>query len=685
MRIWAPRFLLIAMVSGLILTFGKRIEDLSYQTYLQNLRMNAALELSAIREQFEIQMVDRVLRLNQLASALSENPDMNQTEFNIKAVDFLLQSNDVVNIAAAPDLVVEMIFPKTGNEGTLGLDYRANPRQFPKVEEAMNTRRGQIDGPVDLVQGGRGLILRQPVFTRRGSSNALEPWGIVSVVLDYESFIQSISNEALTDQYDIVLRERRPDNRFGAELRLGDVGALSRDPVVMTLNIPLGIWELAATPIEGWPKHRPMYLWHWTLRFLFAALVGVGLFYVLRLADNRRAAETRLTNGIEALPHGFVMFDPEGRLVAMNRRYAEMHGPSSVVKIGVLYEDIVKSSLDKGIIKDAVGREEEWLEMWRNRPLDGSLDPEQIIPDGRIMQTSDRLMDDGSIVGLRIDVTELKRAQQAAEAANKAKTDFMGVLSHELRTPLTVILGHARLARNIDRLPPAKALEQALEAHPEAAREIEPHVDALLTQVTGMMARLERSGDHLLTLISEILDFAKLESGSQTLQPELHEVADIVTTVEDQMRPMIEEKGLAFNVTVDAGDVYADANRVRQVLINLVGNASKFTKEGSIDLTASVSEDSVVFSVRDTGIGIPQDQVSRVFEAFHQVDSTSTRQFGGTGLGLAISRDIAEAHGGTLTATSVPGEGSTFVMRLPRGSQQAAGQDAEDTPRNLVA
>lgn len=670
-RRWMPRILFIALVCAIILAFGKRIEDLSYQTYLQGLRLNATLELSAIREQFEAQMVDRVLRLNQLASAISENPDMNQTEFNIKAVDFLLQSNDVINLAAAPDLVVEMVFPRTGNEQALGLDYRANPDQYPKVEEAMRTGRGQIDGPVDLVQGGRGLILRQPIFSR-GASGGPEPWGLLSVVLDYDSFVGSISTSNLTDRYDIVLRERRIDDGPVAQVVLGDITALTRDPVVMTLNIPFGIWELAATPAQGWPLRRPQYVWQWVVRLVFTAMIAVGLFYVLRLSDTRRAAESRLTNGIEALHHGFVMFDPEGKLVAMNRKYAEMHGPNSIVQLGVNYADIVKYSMAKGLIRDAIGREEEWLEEWRNLPRDGTADAEQVLPDGRIMQTSDRLMDDGSIVGLRIDVTDLKRAQQAAEAANKAKTDFMGVLSHELRTPLTVILGHARLARHVDQLPPAVAMYDALKAHPDAARALEPNLTALTDQVAGMMTRLERSGEHLLSLISEILDFAKLESGSQAMQPAEYEINDIVGPVEDQMRPMIEEKGLAFDVAIEGGDVYADANRIRQVLINLVGNATKFTQQGGIRLDVTMTNSTVEFSVQDTGIGISGDEVNRVFEAFHQVDSTSTRQFGGTGLGLAISRDIAEAHGGTLTASSVPGAGSTFVLRLPREAQKGA-------------
>lgn len=681
LHLWMTRVVLIAIVCGVIIAFGKKIESLSYQTYLQSLRLNTTIELSAIREKFESEMVNRVLRMNEIAAALSQNPDMNQTEFNIKAVDFLLENNDVINIAAAPDLVVTMVFPKSGNERVLGLDYRTNPLQFPKVAEAIRTGNGQIDGPVDLLQGGRGLILRQPVFTMRDGNR--EPWGLLSVVLDYDSFVDSISSANLSEKYDIVLRERRVGDGPVAHVLLGDVAALSRDPVVMTLNIPFGVWELAATPADGWPLRRPQFMWQWSLRFIFISLVAFGLFYVLRLADTRREAESRLTNGIEALHHGFVMFDPEGRLIAMNRKYAEMHGPSSVVKIGVHYEDIVKSSLNKGVIRSAVGREEEWLEEWRNRPLDGSSDPEQVLPDGRIMQTSDRLMEDGSVVGLRIDVTDLKRAQQAAEAANKAKTDFMGVLSHELRTPLTVILGHARLARHVDRLPPAVALGETLKAHPEVAKEIEPQLKSLTGQIVSMMTRLERSGEHLLSLISEILDFAKLESGSQAIQPTHYNINDIVGPVEDQMRPMVEEKGLAFEVSVDPGNLYADANRVRQVLINLVGNAAKFTQTGGIKLNVVMNDNVVEFSVTDTGIGIPEDQVSRVFEAFHQVDATSTRQFGGTGLGLAISRDIAEMHGGTLTASSVTGQGSTFVMRLPREPAENAGTQEER--HNMVA
>ena len=679
---WGVRFLVIAITSGVLLAFGQKIENLSYETYLQDLRLQATLELSSVREQFEAQMVDRIIRMNQLKNSLAENPNMNQTQFNLYAVDFLLQSKDVINIAAAPDLVVSMVFPKTGNESVIGLDYRNNAQQFPKVAEAMRTGQGQIDGPVDLVQGGRGIILRQPVFARR-EGGKLEEWGLLSVVLDYDAFVDSLSTANLRDRYDIVLHEKRPGDGPTAQVLLGDIDALSKDPVLLDLNIPFGLWEMDATPTGGWPARRPQFAMQWFLRLVFVSMVAVGLASVMRMSDNRRKAELRLTTGIEALQHGFVMFDPEGKLVALNARYSQMHGANSMVRLGVTYAEIVKSSLSKGLIRDAIGREDEWFEEWLNVARDGSADTEQVLPDGRIMQTSDRLMEDGSIVGLRIDVTDLKLAQQAAEAANKAKTDFMGVLSHELRTPLTVILGHARLASHFDRLPSAKALSEALKAHPEAEKDLRPHMDAFLTQLSGMMSRLERSGEHLLTLINEILDYAKIDSGSQAIQPANETIADIVGPVEDQMRPMIEEKGLAFEVSTIDDCIYADANRIRQILINLVGNATKFTDTGKIRLDVSRHGSDIEFRVSDTGIGIPQDQVSRVFEAFHQVDASPTRKFGGTGLGLAISRDIAEAHGGTLTASSADGEGSVFVLILPQDAKEAT--DQKEPPRNKVA
>jgi signal transduction histidine kinase len=644
-----------------VLVFGNRIENLSYQAYLQNQKLNATLDLNKVRTSIEAHIFDSVLHINEMATVIGQNPDLTEAEFNNVAIDFLKAHGDIINIAAAPDQIVTMVFPRLGNEAVLGLNYRNNAAQYPMVLKAIQTGEVLITGPVNLVQGGRGLILRKPVYTHEvGSHENL--WGIISVVLDYDIFVEQLGIRQIEERFDVLIHETAADGSMVT--LLGDPALLSNDPLEMDFNFPFGDWKLAATIDGGWPTYRPGIVGRWATRITATGIAVLALFWLMRMSDVRRTAEQQLSNGIKALDHGFVMFDPDGKLVKHNEKYERMHNSSNPFRKGIRYQEMIRTALSDGLVPEALGREEEWLKEWSDKMRHGGSDAEQIMPDGRIIKTTDRLMEDGSVVGLRIDVSDLKEAQKAAEAANQAKNDFMGNLSHELRTPLTVILGHARLAQNVRMLPSARALDKALKALPETRSTVTPLLDEVYGQVSAMMQRLERSGDHLLTLISEILDFAKSDSGSLSVNPENVTLESIVEPVVDQMRPMIEEKGLIFHVTNCGGQIYADRKRIQQVLINLLSNASKFTRSGAISLDVKTRGDCLEFRVSDTGIGIPEDQIPLVFAAFHQVDSSQTRHFSGTGLGLAISLDIAKGHGGTLKATSVEGTGSIFTMSL---------------------
>ncbi len=672
---------LIGLLALFLLFFANRIETLSYQNHVRDVRIASTLEMVEVRETIKTTLFEQIMELKQLAGALGQNPQMNQTEFNLKALDFLLAYPAIKNIAAAPDQIVSMVFPMAGNQAVIGMDYRDNAAQFPLVAKAIETGTGVVAGPVDLVQGGRGLILREPVMTK-GPTGVPQSWGILSVVLDYDQFMAELGIPQFEENFDILIREVNSDVADSGNVLVGDLALLDSDPIVLDLTFPYGHWEIAATPDGGWPTHRPDYQKSWMLRFVMITFCMAALWYVLSLLDRRRLAESQLAMGIEALDHGFVMFDADRRLVAFNSKYKELAGGSGMVRIGARYEDIVKANLKKGLIPDAVGREKEWYDEWSKRIEIKAADKEHLLADGRTIRAYDRPMQDGSVVGLRIDITDLKKARVAAEAANKAKTDFMGVLSHELRTPLTVILGHAQLAKKMRSLPLYKKLEAEVENHPETAGDVMPKLDAMSSQMVKMMEALERSGNHLFTLISEILDFAKIDSGTLSMDMEDSNTDQIVAVVADQMRPMIEEKGLVFNADVASFPVFGDSKRLQQVLFNLIGNASKFTDEGAITVEVTQTADDVIFSVQDSGIGIPQDQLSRVFEAFHQVDSTCGRKYGGTGLGLAISRDIARAHGGDLSASSTPGQGCIFSLRLPRPKSKPTLMLAERQPKH---
>ncbi|KZX96603.1 hypothetical protein A3747_01110 [Sulfitobacter sp. HI0076] len=661
----AKRIIVLVVLCGVVLGFGHRIETLSYQTYMQNLELDTTLELIEVREQIRADIFDQILKLRELATVISENPTITQSEFSARAAEFMAENPDVINLAVAPDLVVTIVHPYEANRGVLGLDYRQNAAQLPKVEETLRTGEGLVTGPVDLVQGGRGLILRHPIFDSTSTAAAPnEPWGILSMVVDYDALVTQLRIPELTEKYDLAIRELTPEGEIEQTI-IGDPELTLIDPIELDFNFAFGAWQLAATVKGGWPEHRPDFWLNWILRLQGALGVTIFAWYIIGLAENRKLAEERLRTGVEALDHGFVMYDAKGILVLCNEKYREIHDYSEVVKPGSSYEKIVRDSIRRGIVPDAVGKEEEWIRVWLEKRENGAFETEQRMPDGRIIRTSDRRMEDGSVVGLRIDVTDLKKALLTAEDANKAKTDFMGVLSHELRTPLTVILGHVRLARHFDRTPAARDLRTAIEADPKTRETLAPKLSATMGKLGDIMQTVERSGNHLLTLINEVLDFAKIDAGSLSIAMEPVQIDDIVTPTADQLRPMIEDKGLELNVKSATGVMLADGKRIQQVLINLLSNATKFSDQGTISLTCRIRGEVVEFRVTDSGIGIPENELERVFEPFHQVDSTATRRFGGTGLGLAISRDIATAHGGSLVATSIIGKGSSFLLTLP--------------------
>lgn len=246
---------------------------------------------------------------------------------------------------------------------------------------------------------------------------------------------------------------------------------------------------------------------------------------------------------------------------------------------------------------------------------------------------------------------ELEKQRQQIQLQNlkllevsQLKSQFLATMSHELRTPMNAIIGFAQIL-------------------------LRPKFGKLTYQQADMVERILNNGKHLLMLVNEVLDFAKLEEGRLALQPELFDLAKVTNTAVGEMRSLAEAKKLSLVLTIDIANtiVFNDPVRVKQILLNLLSNAIKFTESGNICVELRELEDNrVAIAVRDTGIGISSQDSQRIFEAFRQLDQTITRKYPGTGLGLAIINALVQMMGGKIFLESQIGVGSVFRIELPR-------------------
>ena len=247
---------------------------------------------------------------------------------------------------------------------------------------------------------------------------------------------------------------------------------------------------------------------------------------------------------------------------------------------------------------------------------------------------------------IKLATAEVCRARDAAEEANRAKSQFLATMSHELRSPLTAILGYTEILQEV-----AQENEQ-VEMIPD-------------------LAKIHTQSKHLLRLINELLDMSKIEAGKMDLYLETFDLAKVIPDVANSVQPLIAANGNRLEVDAAAGlgIMHTDLTRLRQCLFNLLSNAAKFTRNGAITLAMTrqliAGEDWIDFAVHDTGIGMTPEQITKIFKPFTQADVSTTRKYGGTGLGLTITRKLCQMMGGDVTIASKVGQGSTFTLRLP--------------------
>lgn len=372
------------------------------------------------------------------------------------------------------------------------------------------------------------------------------------------------------------------------------------------------------------------------------------------ITERRRMEESalRLAAAMEAISELFVIYDADDRIIATNQRFREFNRSATAgTMIGITFEEHVRRNVAAGLIKDAAGREEEWIaeRIEHHRNPRGPFQVNR--QEGRILMVQEYRLMDGGMATVSTEITGLKKAEDAlraakeeAELANRVKTEFLANMSHELRTPLNSIIGFTDILIN---------RRFGLD---------DPRYDTYLKDVND-------AGRDLLNLINDIIDISRIERGQMALTERNVDVPRLMTACYRLVLGRAHEGQIHINLHLpeDFPSLHADERRIKQALLNILSNAVKFTSSGgSVDFSASLNEaGGIVFTVKDTGVGIRADDIPKVMSVFGQADGSLARRYEGSGLGLPLTRDLMELHGGRLNLDSRPGVGTTVSLLFP--------------------
>lgn len=731
-RVYVFLLPLVLLVSGEAVTY--RLASLQYDATYERARDVVRAKLEPVRGVLSRELFGSIHLTEGIAALVALEGGTSRQRFEALASDLIARSDLIRHVAVAKDNVVTYVYPLEGNEQIIGFDYGKSPEQSVSVQRMMAERRMVVAGPLELVQGGKGVIGRTPIYVRQAEGES-RYWGLASTVIDFPRLLAKARLSESPQRMHFALRGV---DGLGAPGRFfwGEDSVFESNPIVIDVPLPSGSWQLAAIPHGGWPKFRLLQSDFFLAGNLLSVVLAILLFKLLHLSDlrereisERREAEAAAQRANRAmrlfsLVKGAVVraTDEQGLLSEVCRIAVESAGyrmawigrceqdegktvrpvthcgpgEGFLERIHVSWGDNEKGRGTAGRAirarAPAVARDLQhhpdftpWYDVLATRDFAAAIAVPLNVNNeilGVLLiyaaevdafdNTEIELLEDlGDTIShgltalhaqvqrdeamgaleatraeleLRVQVRtrELQVAKDHAESADRLKSSFLATMSHELRTPLNSIIGFTGIL-------------------------LEGLAGELNDEQKKQLRMVQTSAHRLLALITEVLDISKIEAGQLTLASEIVAVREAVQGVVASIRPAAERKGLRVSVELShaIGSWQGDRRRFEQVLLNLLTNAVKFTERGEIVVEAHTLDAHLNLAVRDTGIGIAEEDLPKLFRPFYQLDSGLARRHEGSGLGLSICKKLIDMMGGSIRVTSAPGVGSRFAISLP--------------------
>lgn len=644
-----------------ILVMEQLIEHFARQSSLEQERIGILNRLAILRTRLEGVVNSHLLLVHGLTAVISARPEIDQDEFARIAHGLINERHALRNIVGAPDLVVSLVYPLTGNEATLGLNYRTHPVQGSTALRAMQTGQSVLAGPLPLVQGGIGIIIREPVFIgSRQSDEKPHFWGLVSAVIDIVVLYRESGILDAESNLRLALRGRDGTGAAG-EVFFGDPHIFDNDPILRDIVVPGGVWQLAAIPATGWGRPTAT-LWAIRLIGLLTALAA-GLMVALLVRSNEalhrqnqtldRTSRLAKVAGWEVdAATRWVSWSSEATRILDLEPGVNDTGIDLEAGLGA-FQGEMRATLEQAL--------REALE--EARPYDLELEMTTAKGARKWLHTIGIPVCEGGRVvrleGAHQDITSRKLAEIEAQrlnaeleervaartaelaAINKELETFSYSVSHDLKAPLRGIDGYSRLL-------------------------LEDHLDQLDEEGRLFLNNVRQGVAQMNELIEDLLAYSRIERrGMYGTALDLARQVDQVLAERDE--DLKARRGVV-RLALDEGlSIRADPDGLAIVLRNLLDNALKFSRPDQcpeIDIDARVMEQSIILTIRDHGIGFDMQFHDRIFEIFQRLQRAE--DYPGTGVGLAMVRKAMQRMGGRVWAESAPGAGAAFHLELPR-------------------
>ena len=643
-------YLPVVLVGIGLFFLGLYIDRLYSHAQKQELRSSLLNQVSAVRARVEGEINANALLVKGLVVAVSIEPNMSQERFIALSSPLLTGHSQIRNIAAAPNLIIKYMNPLAGNEAAIGLDYRKVPEQLKSVEFARDTGELVMTGPVNLVQGGRGLIIRMPVFAHNETGNDTTFWGIISTVIDIEKFFieSGLYNSELN--FNLAIRNKESVDDKQGELVFGENWVFESDPLLTEITLPHGTWLLATLPKGGWTQNVGNLTQYRITLFIIGLVIFVPLLVLSRSIQRRRESEERLQLLFKHSPVGIALNNYDtGDFIAVNNALLE--------PIGYTFEEFLKLSywdITPDKYKDDEAHQLERLEKTGQY---GPYEKEYIHKDGSYVPVllKGMIIHDSSgnkmIWSFIEDISKRNQAEKSLQRSQKmdAIGQLTGGIAHDFNNILGIIMGNIELLQ--------------FDLPKESIKSQE--------RINSILDATQRAAD----LTKQLLSFSGKKSSKQSvtnINNLVHKMENLIArSVTPEIEVSIKLENDLWLTKIDQGD-FEDA--ILNLSINardaMAGHGQLIICTRNVNLDEAFCElisnatpgEYIELAISDSGEGISLEQRERIFEPFF----TTKDEGKGTGLGLAMVYGFVQRSHGYVDVISNLGTGTTIKLYLPR-------------------